>query len=88
MARWVGACSALVAPLVDALRRYVLAGGKVHANDTPVSVLAPRQWPNQNGSAIAYIRDDRNSGSADPPAVWFVYTLNRQGLQPQSHLAG
>jgi transposase len=24
MARWVGACGALVAPLVDALRRYVV----------------------------------------------------------------
>jgi transposase len=40
MARRVGACGALVAPLVDALCRYVLAGSKVHADDTPVSALA------------------------------------------------
>lgn len=88
MARWVGACGALVAPLVDALRRYVLAGVKVHADDTPVSVLAPGNGQTKTARLWAYVRDDRNSGSADPPAVWFAYTPNRQGLHPQSHLAG
>ena len=33
MARWIGACGALLRPLVEALRRYVLAPGKVHADD-------------------------------------------------------
>jgi transposase len=87
MARWVGACSALVEPLVDQLRRYVLAPGKVHADDTPVSVLAPGNGQTKTGRLWAYVRDDRNSGSADPPAVWFAYTPNRQGQHPQSHLA-
>ena len=87
-ATWVGACGALVAPLVDALRRHVLAGVKAHADDTPVSVLAPGNGQTKTARLWAYVRDDRNSGSADPPAVWSAYTPNRQGLHPESHLAG
>lgn len=41
MARWVGACGALMRPLVDALQRYVLQPGKIHSDDTPMPVLAP-----------------------------------------------
>ena len=40
LADWVGATSALLDPLVEALRRYVLDCGKLHADDTPVPVLA------------------------------------------------
>ena len=88
MARWVGTRGALVEPLVDQLRRYVLAPGKVHADDTPVSVLAPGNGQTKTARLWAYVRDDRNSGSADRPAVWFAYSPNRQGQHPQSHLAG
>jgi Transposase IS66 family len=31
----------LLDPLVEALRRYVMAAGKLHADDTRVPVLAP-----------------------------------------------
>jgi transposase len=41
MADWVGGSSRLLEPLVDALHRYVIAAGKLHADDTPVPVLAP-----------------------------------------------
>ena len=40
MADWVGASSRLLEPLVEALRRYVTADDKLHADDTPVPVLA------------------------------------------------
>ncbi|EHP40350.1 transposase IS66 [Cupriavidus basilensis OR16] len=45
MASWLGELYALVGPLVNALRRYVLTPGKVHADDTPVPVLAPGSLP-------------------------------------------
>lgn len=38
---WVGQSVRLLAPLTEALRRYVLGGTKVHADDTPVPVLDP-----------------------------------------------
>jgi transposase len=41
LAGWVGATSELVAPLVDEIRKYVLVASKIHADDTPVPVLAP-----------------------------------------------
>ncbi len=34
LANWVGAANALLRPLVDAIRRHVLAGTKLHADDT------------------------------------------------------
>jgi transposase len=41
MAEWVGGCSRLLQPLVEALRRHVMSAEKLHADDTPVPVLAP-----------------------------------------------
>lgn len=85
--RWMGACGVLIAPLVEALRRYVLAPGKIHTDDTPMPVLSPGNGQTKTGRLWVYVRDDRNSGSAAPPAVWFAYSPNRQGLHPQTHLA-
>ncbi|MCO4866048.1 IS66 family transposase, partial [Cupriavidus sp. WGtm5] len=88
MARGVGACGALVRPLVEALHRYVMMPGKVHADDTPLPVLAPGKGQTKTGRLWAYVRDDRASGSDAAPAVWFAYTPNHQGQHPQAHLAG
>ena len=88
MARWVGACGALMQPLAEALRRYVLAPGKVHADDTPIPVLVPGNGQTKTGRLWVYVRDDRNAGSVAAPAVWFAYSPNRQGQHPQAHLAG
>jgi Transposase IS66 family len=50
MADWVGGRSRLLEPLVEALRRYVTAAGKLYADDTPVPVLAPgRARPRPGG---------------------------------------
>ena len=84
----MGACGVLVRPLVEALRRYVLAPGKVHSDDTPMPVLVPGNGQTKTGRLWVYVRDDRNAGSTMSPAVWFAYSPNRQGLHPQSHLAG
>lgn len=41
LADWVGQTSMLFEPLVEALRRHVMSASKLHADDTPVPVLAP-----------------------------------------------
>jgi hypothetical protein len=74
LADWVGQCSALLEPLVKALRRYVLSGSKLHADDTPVAVLQPGRGTTKHGRLWTYVRDDRASASTEPPAVWFAYT--------------
>jgi len=87
LADWVGASSRLVQPLVEALRRYVIGGSKLHADDTPVPVLAPGNGKTKTGRLWTYVRDDRPAGSTDAPAVWFAYSPDRKGEHPQRHLA-
>lgn len=86
LADWVGASSALLEPLIDALRRHVMAGAKLHADDTPVPVLAPGNGKTKTGRLWTYVRDDRPAASSVPPAVWFAYTPDRKGEHPQEHL--
>ncbi len=73
-------------PLNDALYRYVMNTRKVHTDDTPVKVLAPGLKKTKTGRIWTYVRDDRNAGSSSPPALWFAYSLNRQGKHPEQHL--
>jgi transposase len=87
LASWVGAASALLRPLVDAIRHHVLAGAKLHADDTPIPVLAPGNGKTKTARLWTYVRDDRPSGDTAPPAVWFAYTPDRKGIHPQTHLA-
>ena len=87
MAGWVGQSEKLFDPLVAALGRYVLAGGKVHADDTPVAVLDPGRGRTKTGRLWVYVRDDRPAGSTQPPAAWYRYSPNRRGEHPQAHLA-
>ena len=70
LAKWVGGASALLQPLVEALRRYVISASKLHGDDTPVPVLAPGTGKTKTGRLWTYVRDDRPSGSIQPPAVW------------------
>ncbi len=86
LADWVSQTSGLLQPLVEALRRHVMSGEKLHADDTPVPVLAPGNGKTKTGRLWTYVRDDRPAGDPTPPAVWFAYTPDRKGEHPQSHL--
>ena len=86
LADWVGGASQLLAPLVEALRRHVMGAAKLHADDTPVPVLAPGLGRTKTGRLWTYVRDDRPAGDATPPGVWFAYSPDRKGEHPQGHL--
>jgi len=86
LADWVGDCSRLLTPLVEALGRYVVATPKLHADDTPVPVLDPGRGKTRTGRLWTYVRDDRPAGSTDPPAVLFRYSPDRRGERVQAHL--
>jgi hypothetical protein len=86
LAEWVGAASTLMRPLLDTLGTYVLAAEKLHADDTPVPVLAPGSGKTKLGRLWTYLRDDRCGGSTDPPAVLFRYSPDRKGEHPCAHL--
>lgn len=86
LAGWVGASSALLDPLVCALREHVLAGRKIHADDTPMPVLAPGTGKTKTGRLWTYVRDERPAGEKTAPAVWFAYSEDRKGEHPRAHL--
>jgi transposase len=86
LADWVGGTSRLLKPLVEALQRYVIATSKLHADDTPVPVLAPGQGKTKTGRLWTYVRDDRPAGDTAAPAVWFAYSPDRKGEHPEQHL--
>ncbi|MGC2793528.1 MAG: IS66 family transposase [Candidatus Sulfotelmatobacter sp.] len=86
LAGWVGAASELLTPLVDEIRKHVLAAAKIHADDTPVPVLAPGNGKTKTGRLWTYVRDDRPAGYSTAPAVWFTYSEDRKGEHPRRHL--
>jgi transposase len=86
LADWVGSTSQLLTPLIDALRRYVISANKLHADDTPVPVLAPGNGKTKTGRLWTYVRDDRPAGDTAAPAVWFAYSPDRKGEHPERHL--
>ena len=88
LADWVGGASRTMAPLVEALRRHVLQARNLHADDTPVPVLAPGQGKTNTGRFWTYVRDSRPAGDQAAPAVWFAFSPNRKGEHPERHLNG
>jgi len=86
LAGWVGAASELLTPLVDEIKKHVLAAAKIHADDTPVPVLAPGNGKTKTGRLWTYVRDDRPAGVSTAPAVWFAYSEDRKGEHPRRHL--
>jgi hypothetical protein len=85
LADWVGQCARCCARWSTAAQ-HVLTGEKMHADDTPVPVLAPGDGKTKTGRLWTYVRDDRPAGNEAPPAVWFAYSPNRKGEHPQTHL--
>jgi transposase len=86
LAGWVGAASDLLDPLVEAIGKHVFAGRKLHADDTPLPVLAPGNGKTKTGRLWTYVRDDRPAGERVAPAVWFAYSADRRGEHPREHL--
>lgn len=86
LADWVGQTAALLRPLVDSLGRHVMQATKVHADDTPVSVLDPGRGRTKTARLWAYVRDDRPAADLAPPAVWYRYSPDRKGEHCLDHL--
>ena len=84
MADLVGTCTVVLRPLVDLIEAHVLKADRLHADDTPIRVLAKGQC--KKATAWAYVRDDRPFGGPDPPAAFFRYSRNRKGEHPTRHL--
>jgi transposase len=79
MAQWLGICGVRLAPLAQALRDYILTHGVIHADETPVSLLAPGKGKTHR----AYVWVYRTTDFVDRRAVWFDFCLGRGGEHPR-----
>jgi transposase len=86
LADQVGACVAVLAPLLRRVEAHVFAAERLHGDDTTVPVLATGKT--DTGRCWVYVRDDRPFGGRGPPAAMFYYSRDRGGEHPQAHLAG
>lgn len=86
LADWMGAVSAALKPLVEAIADHARAGPRVHVDDTPVPVLA--KGKTKTGRLWTVVRDDRPFGSKDPPAAAYFYSPDRSGEHIEAFLAG
>ena len=86
LADQVGACAAALRPLHGLIERHVLAGDRLHGDDTTVPILAKGQT--ETGRVWVYVRDDRPFGGKDPPAALFYASRDRTRGHPERHLAG
>ena len=87
LAEWLGHVAWLLKPLVELAATHVMAGRVIHADDTPVDVLAPGTGKTKTGRLWVYLRDERPHGGSAPPAVLYRYTPDRKGEHCRKELA-
>lgn len=79
------ACVAL-APIHALIEHHVLAGSRVHGDDTTVPLLA--RGGTKTARLWTYVRDDRPFDGGGPPAAIFKFSRDRQMIHPNKHLTG
>jgi transposase len=86
-AEWLGHVAWLVAPLVELMAAHVMGASVIHADDTPVDMLAPGTGKTKTGRLWVYLRDERSHAGNAPPAVLYRYTPDRKGEHCRAELA-
>ena len=82
LAAWTGVCGLRLQPLVDALKDDVLRSAVVHADETPVAMLAPGTGKTHRAYLWAYA-----SGLFEPlKAVVYDFTASRAGEHARNFL--
>jgi transposase len=79
------ACVAL-APIHALIEHHVLAGSRVHGDDTTVPLLA--RGGTKTARLWTYVRDDRPFSGGGPPSAFFKFSRDRQMIHPNKHLTG
>jgi transposase len=62
------------------------AGARIHADETPIPVLA--KGKTKQGRLWTIVRDDRPFAGADPPAAAYFYSSDRRGAHAERFLDG
>jgi len=84
LADQVGICTVVLQPLHGLIQAHVLAGERLHGDDTTVPILA--KGKTVTGRIWAYVRDDRPFGGRVPPAALYYASRDRRQEHPEAHL--
>ncbi len=79
---WVGQCGARLEPVVEALKAELLRCQVLHADETPVAMLAPGKGKTQRAYLWAYA----TAGSEPIKAVVYDFTPGRSGEHARAFL--
>ena len=88
LCNWVGRACWWLAPLHELVLSTVLASPKVFADDTTLPVLDPGRGLTKTGRLWCYAVDNRPWCGPGYPAAAYVYSEDRKGEHPQTHLRG
>lgn len=84
LAQWVGMTGVQLQPLVDALRDVVIGQHVVHADETPVQMLAPGSKKTHRSYVWAYV----TSQFCETAAVVYDFSPSRAGEHARNFLHG
>lgn len=83
MAQWLGICGVRLTPLAEALKTFILGHSVIHADETPVALLAPGRGKTRR----AYVWVYRTTNFMTQRAVLFDFCASRSGEHPRRVLA-
>ena len=88
LCNWVGRACWWLAPLHELVLSTVLTSPKVFADDTTLPVLDPGRGRTKTGRLWCYAVDNRPWRGPGHPAAAYVYSEDRRGEHPPTHLRG
>ncbi len=87
LSAWVGRACWWLTPLYELVLDTVLSTDKVFADETTLPVLEPGRGKTKTGRLWCYAVDDRPWAGSTHPAAAYVYSEDRRGEHPATHLA-
>jgi len=84
MAQWSGICGVRLTPLADALKDFILGHDVVHADETPIKLLAP----GKGKTSRAYVWVYRTTNFVAQRAVYYDFSTGRGGENARRVLQG
>jgi transposase len=88
LCNWVGRACWWLAPLHELMLSTVLTSPVVFADDTTLPVLDPGRGRTKTGRLWCYAVDNRPWCGPGHPAAAYVYSEDRKGEHPKTHLHG
>src|SRR3974377_884893 len=87
LSAWVGHACWWLTPLYQLVLGTVLSSDNVSPEETPLRVLEPGRGKTKTGRLWCYAVDDRPWAGSSHLAAAYVYSEDRRGEHPTTHLA-